>query len=511
MQSFPELRERGFVYVDKTRYIRKLMDDGKYYFLGRPRRFGKSLFISTMRAYFEGRRELFDGLAIADMENEWAAWPVLHIDFTGQDYTVPDSLEHVIGHMLEDWEKEFGITEIAETDNLRFQNIISTAHRLTGKKVIILVDEYDKPLIDTIDYPELQERYRNQLRGIYGNLKKMDPHIRLAFLTGITRFGKLNIFSDINNLRDISLLSEFSGICGVTSEELRKYFHAGIAEFANWRKCTVEEMYEILRVNYDGYHFSPEGSPDIYNPFSLLNALSNKQIGEYWFSTGTPLFLVKRIRSQVLDLEDFNCVEVDFSDIENVPFNMEGDPVPILYQSGYLTIKRYDAETRLIILGYPNREVERGFLRQLMDIYTSPRAIKSAFNILKFKSELQKGDVDGFMERLQAFFASIEYDSFDLLKLEQHYRNVIYLLFKLLGYYCHAEYKTANGRIDLVIENDSYVYVFEFKINKTAREALDQIDSKDYLLPYRFDGRKLIKIGANFTDARKNIDSWLTE
>ena len=371
MQSFPEIRERGFVYVDKTRYIQKLMDDRKYYFLGRPRRFGKSLFISTMKTFFEGRRELFNGLAIAEIEKEWAAWPVLHIDFTGRDYTSNEkSLTETLTRMIELWEKEYNCTNIANDLGARFESVILSAHQKTGKQVIILVDEYDKPLIDTIEYPELQEKFRNQLRGIYGNLKKMDSHIRLAFLTGITRFGKLNIFSDINNLRDISLLPEFSGICGVTSDELRQYFHAGVTEFADWQKCSVEEMYEILRVNYDGYHFSPVGSPDIYNPFSLLNALSGKMIGEYWFSTGTPLFLVKRIRAEVLNLADFNGLELEATDIENVPFNMEGDPVPILYQSGYLTIKGYDCETKLITLGYPNREVETGFLRQLMDVYT---------------------------------------------------------------------------------------------------------------------------------------------
>ncbi len=511
MRSFPEIRERGFVYVDKTRYILKMMDYGKYFFLGRPRRFGKSLFISTLKAFYQGRRELFDGLAVASSDHDWQPVPVLHLDFTGEDYTNQDSLDTVIERMLRDWEMTYGIEDTDPTYASRFRHIIKNAYEKTGQKVVILIDEYDKPLIDTIEHTELQERFRNQLRGIYGNLKKMDEYIRLAFLTGITRFGKLNIFSDLNNLNDISLMPEFSGICGITSDELREYFHPGIAAFADGNKCTVEDMYAQLKLNYDGYHFSPTGSVDIYNPFSLLNSLQRRSIGQYWFGTGTPLFLARRIKSHHINLSELSGVEVTQPEIENVPFNMEGDPVPVLYQTGYLTIKAYDTRTGIITLGYPNREVERGFIDQLMKVYVPASADRTPFGILKFLNDIEKGDAESMMQRLRSLFSSINYDGFNLLDLEQHYQNILYLLFKLLGYYCHTEYRTATGRIDLTVSTDNYIYIFEFKLDKSAREALDQIDAKDYPLPFRADGRQIFRIGANFSSADKNISDYIIE
>ncbi len=511
MQSFPEIRERGFVYVDKTRYILKMMDYGKYFFLGRPRRFGKSLFISTLKAFYQGRRELFDGLAVASSDHDWQPVPVLHLDFTGEDYTNQDSLDAVIERMLRDWEMTYGIEDIDPTYASRFRHIIKNAYEKTGRKVVILIDEYDKPLIDTIEDPELQERFRNQLRGIYGNLKKMDEYIRLAFLTGITRFGKLNIFSDLNNLKDISLHREFAAICGITSEELREYFHPGVVAFADREGCTVEEMYDLLRQNYDGYHFCTTDCPDIYNPFSLLNAMQDKSLGQYWFGTGTPLFLAKRIKSGDVRIEKLNRLHVALNAIENVSPDMKGDPVPILYQSGYLTIKGYERNTRRVTLGFPNREVEQGFLEQLLKLYIPERCDSTAFSIYSFYDDVMDGDAEGFMNRLRCIFADMNYDSFNLLDLEQHYQNVIYLLFKLLGYYCHTEYRTATGRIDLVVSTDSYLYIFEFKLDKSAREAIDQIDAKDYPLPFRADGRQIFRIGANFSSTDKNISDYIIE
>lgn len=340
MQSFPQIRERGFVYVDKSQYIERMFNLGKYFFLGRPRRFGKSLFISMLKAYFEGRREMFDGLAVSHSERDWDSCPVLHLDFTGQDYTESDIvLNETLAHMIDSWERTYDCSLAGASLPIRFQNVIESAHRVTGKEIVILVDEYDKPLLDTIEYPEIQEKFRNTLRGIYGNLKKMDSCIKFAFLTGITRFGKLNVFSDINNLKDISMIKEFSGICGVTSEELRQYFNAGVEDFALANGLSVGEAYDRLRSNYDGYHFSTDLDVDVYNPFSLLNALQDGKIGEYWFATGTPSFLIRRIKSRAIKLEKLSEINVTERQIENVPFDMEGDPVPILYQSGYLTIK----------------------------------------------------------------------------------------------------------------------------------------------------------------------------
>ncbi len=511
MQSFPEIREKNFVYVDKTQYIPMLMKRGKYFFLGRPRRFGKSLFLSMLHAYFEGREELFEGLAISRHEHDWKNFPILHLDFTGRNYTKEGSLDSALDSVLSKYETVYNCHLEGKEPDERFENIISNVYRQTGRKVVILIDEYDKPLLDTIELPELQDMFRNELRGIYGNLKKMDSYIEFAFLTGITRFGKLNIFSDLNNLKDLSMVEDFCGICGITSEELHKYFDSGIEALAKWNNITVEDSYEQLRLNYDGYHFSPKGCPDIYNPFSLLNALQDRAIGQYWFSTGTPRFLARQIKSQAIELEDLNETEVTQRQLENVPFDMEGDTIPILYQSGYLTIKSYNQKNGIITLGYPNREVELGFHEQLMNAYTPGTSTKSAFGLLKFKKDVETGNIEGFMRRLQCLFASISYDSFNLMNLEQHYQNIIYLLFKLLGYYCHAEYRTSTGRIDLMIETDKHIYLFEFKLNRTAQEALDQINCKEYLLPFKFDNRQAYKIGANFCSEKKNLDSWIIE
>lgn len=511
MQSFPEIREKNYVYVDKTQYIPKLMTRGKYFFLGRPRRFGKSLFLSMLHAYFSGRKELFDGLAISRFEHDWKTYPILHLDFTGRNYTKEESLESALNSFLSNYEDIYNCPSSGTEPDERFENIIGHVYKQTGKKVVILIDEYDKPLLDTIGLPELQDKFRNELRGIYGNLKKMDSCIEFAFLTGITRFGKLNIFSDLNNLKDISMVEDFSGICGVTSDELHSYFHRGVGKFAEANEISTTEAYERLRTNYDGYHFSPKGCADVYNPFSLLNALQDKTIGQYWFSTGTPLFLVRQIKSQAIELSDLNEIEVTQRQIENVPFDMEGDPVPILYQSGYLTIKSYNQTNGIITLGYPNREVELGFLEQLLSAYTPKISNSTAFSLLKFNKDVESGDIDGFMQRLQSLFASINYDGFDLLNLEQHYRNVIYLLFKLLGYYCHTEYRTSSGRLDLLVVTGRFIYIFEFKLNKSAEEALAQINRKDYTLPFRLDGRTVYKIGANFSSDKRTLDSWIIE
>lgn len=510
MQSFAEIRERGFVYVDKSQYIEQLFDLGKYFFLGRPRRFGKSLFISMLQAYFEGRRDLFDGLAASRYYYDWEPHPVLHLDFTGQNYTENENvLIKTINAMLEVWERKYGCEVLDETVGTRFQNIIKTAVERTGKKVVILIDEYDKPLLDTIDFPKLQEKYRNELRGIYGNLKNMDTHIKFAFLTGITRFGKLNIFSDINNLNDISMMPQFGGICGITPEELSHFFAPGIESFAETNGMTREEAFEDLRMNYDGYHFSTSLSPDVYNPFSLLKAFQDCRIGEYWFGTGTPSFLVQRIKSGRLELEEYEDVEVEISDIENVSFDLDGDPVPVLYQTGYLTIKGYENRLQIVRLGYPNREVRRGFMRQLLNAYLSDDTNKSEFSIMKFIKDVESGNAELFMERLESLMAGIDYDSINRMTCEQHFQNILYLLFRLMGFRCETEYKTANGRMDMVVGTERFIYVFEFKLNRSAEEALRQIDSKEYLLPFVLDGRKLVKIGANFSTAIKNLDSWI--
>lgn len=508
MQSFPEIRERGFVYVDKSGYIPLLDDYGKYFFLGRPRRFGKSLLLSMLQAYFEGRKELFAGLEVEKYETKWEKRPVLHLDFTGVNYEDEGSLNSALGNIMLNWESKYKISCPETNMGIRFGKIIQTAYEQTGKKVIILVDEYDKPLLDTVKYPERQDKFRNILRGVYGNLKRMDSFIGFAMLTGVSRFGKLSIFSDLNNLKDISMEKDFSGICGITSDELHQYFEPGVQAFADTIKTSVDEAYKTLKSNYDGYHFTEECYPDIYNPFSLMNALQSQKIRDYWFETGTPKHLIDVINNRQFKFQDLEDTEEPVSNIRNVAFDLDSTLVPMLYQSGYLTIKAYDAETDMLRLGYPNKEVRKGFLLYLMSRYTHGNESKSWTDIVRFYNDIKVGNVEDFMQRLQSMFADFNQDGFNLINLEQHYQNVCYLVFRLLGCLANVEYKTSTGRIDMVVQMPDYIYVFEFKRNDKAENALQQIDDKNYPLPFKADGRKVIKIGANFSDKLHGLDSW---
>lgn len=513
LQSFSKIREGGYVYVDKTEYIHSLISTGQYIFLSRPRRFGKSLLISTIEAYFNGRKELFDGLAIADYTSDWEPHPIFHLDFSGNNFESPDSLKKHFNTILSGWEKKYNIS-IIEKDlyGLRFGQIIEEAHRQTGQPVVILIDEYDKPLLETVGNKSLQEEYRNDLRSIYSNLKKQDTHIRFAMLTGVTKFGHLSIFSDLNNLVDISMDEEYSGICGITEDELHKYFHEGVASLADKRSLTVDEAFAKLRENYDGYNFSPEDALDVYNPFSLLNALQKRKISDYWFQTGTPTFLVKMIKTHQISpqlLEDYSIFQ---SDVMNVSFDMKSSLLPVLYQAGYLTIKSSEPEIGLLQLGFPNKEVERGFLNQLWNVYIPDDGYDSEFSIQKFYNDVISGDAEGFMKRLQSLFADFNLDGFNMLRLEQHYQDITFTIMKLLGFMTQVEYKTSSGRIDMIVKTSKYIYIFEFKIDKSALEAIRQINSHDYMIPFQADdNRAIIKIGANFSSTIRSLDSWLIE
>ena len=509
IQNFQEIRENGFVYVDKTRFIRTLVNDGKYYFLSRPRRFGKSLLLSTIHSFFEGRKDLFKGLDIESSENDWNPHPVFHIDLTGRTYDTLGSLIGRLDLLLCQWESEYGIVNTETNVAERFGTLIRTAHNATGQRVVILIDEYDKPLIDTFDMPELQESVRNELKGIYGNLKRMDGHIKFAMLTGVTKFGKLSVFSDINNLNDISLDDKFSDICGVNPDELKRYFQYGVEEFARKQNVTVGRMYELLKDNYDGYHFAID-SKDVYNPFSLLNALYKKRIGRYWFATGTPTFLVKRLKQSGIDLRELEDMEISIHDLENVSYSLSHTKA-LLYQSGYLTIKDYNAEYETVILDYPNREVSQGFLTQLMEIFTDSDSFDSAFSIMKFVDDVKEGRVEDFLRRLQSLYSDIHYDHIDLGNLERHFQNVLYLVMKLMGFYTQSEMRTTDGRIDLLISTPGYLYIIECKIDSSAETALEQINNKKYSIPYQMDGRQIYKIGINFSTTTRTISDWKIE
>ena len=504
------LREDGYVYVDKTGFIEKLIKEGKYYFLSRPRRFGKSLLLSTIEAFYQGRKDLFEGLEISRMEHDWQPHPVLHMAMNANKCQTVHDLEATIESFLYYYEQLYGRNEPSDSLALRFGALIRSAYNKTGKRVVILIDEYDKPLLDSVGNKALQDDLRAILKGFYSNLKNGDQYIQFAMLTGVSRFGKLSIFSDLNNLQDISLSEKYSAICGMTIEEIRDNFDEGVRELADKNKISAEEAYAELKKNYDGYHFSPV-SPDMYNPFSLLNALSSGYIGAYWFSTGTPTFLVRMIRDMQIDLRDLEHTKIKLNNLMDASFDLS-NAIPLMYQSGYLTIRSYDRRFGTVVLDYPNEEVEQGFLDMLMKTYTESRSCRSEFDVSEFVLDVEEGRVDDFMTRLQALFSGYQYDQMDLGNLELHYRNVIYLVMKLMGFYTHAEMRTAAGRIDLLVKTPMYLYLFEFKVNESAQAAMDQINSRDYLLPFRVDGRKIVKVGVNFDDSIRSIATpWIVE
>lgn len=512
LQSFSQIREGGWLYVDKTEYIYQLSSRGKYYFLSRPRRFGKSLLISTIEEYFNGRRDLFEDLAICKYKHDWLPRPVLHLDLSGCKGDSDRSLADFLNDFLSRWESKYGIkTDNSLQPGLRFKEIILRAHGQTGREVVILVDEYDKPLLETIDKPGRQSAFREELRSFYSNLKSQDSHIHFAMLTGVTKLGHLSIFSDLNNLNDISTDRRFSGICGISESELHEYLEEGVTSFALAVDSTVDEIYKILKLNYDGYHFSPIGSEDIYNPFSLLSCIERQWIDDYWFRTGTPTYLIKLIKSRQIALQTLYDIELSLPEIENVSLDMDMSLYPVLYQSGYLTIKGYRPEIRVVRLGFPNREVEQGFFNQLMKVYISPKDEESGFSIHRFYDDVCHGNAEKFMERLKSLFADINHDGFNHIKLEQHYQNICFIVMKLLGFMAEVEYKTSSGRIDMVVRTAEYIYVFEFKMDKTAFEALAQINDKNYLIPFKTDGRQLVRIGANFSSADRNLNEWIVD
>ena len=505
IQSFSEIRQHGYVYVDKTALMYKLLSEGKYYFLSRPRRFGKSLLISTLEAYFLGKKELFEGLAVAEIEKDWVEYPVLHLDLNTEKYDSIEVLNNKLSGSLKLWEDQYGRNESEKSIPMRFEGVIRRAKEKTGRNVVILVDEYDKPMLQAIGNEELQKAYRDTLKSFYGALKSMDGCIRFALLTGVTKFGKLSVFSDLNNLNDISMDHRYYDICGISEEELYRYFEKEINELAQANNQTYEQACQQLKLDYDGYHFTYD-TPGMYNPFSILNTLSKQRYGSYWFETGTPTFLVELLQKTDYNLEEMANVEAD-SDMLGSIFNND-NPIPVIYQSGYLTIKDYDSRFGIYKLGFPNREVEDGFMKYLLQHYTSKNNTSSAFEISRFIADIESGNAEGFMQRLQSFFAGTKFDQI-AKDTENWFQNVVFIVTTLCGLYIDAEHQTSNGRIDLVMKTDKYVYVMELKYDGTPEEALRQIDDKGYALPWQSDGRKVIKVGANFSSELRRLSGWV--
>ena len=507
IQNFEKLRKDGYCYIDKTEKIYELVKTGSYYFLSRPRRFGKSMLISTLNAYFQGKKELFGGLAIEALEKEWKQYPVLHLDLNIEKFDTEDSLNDILNRNLVEWESLYGSDPAEVSLSLRFAGVVKRACLKTGMRTVILVDEYDKPLLQAIAKPELQNRFRNTLKPFYGVLKTMDGYIKFALLTGVTKFGKISVFSDLNNLEDISWDRNYFDICGISEQELQDNFSDDIQALADANGQTFTQACEQLKADYDGYHFYPY-SPGIYNPFSLLNTFKKRQYGRYWFETGTPTYLVELLKSHKYDLYRM-AHEKTTSDVLDSIDASSTNPIPVIYQSGYLTIKGYIPEPRIYELGFPNREVEEGFLKFLLPYYTPLQETEGGFAIWEFISDVKSGDIDSFMKRLQAFLADCPYEM--AKDVELHYQNVLFIVFRLAGLYTQVEYHTSRGRIDLVLQTDSYVYVMEFKLDGSAEQAIAQIEEKQYALPFAKDSRKVYTIGVNFSSETRNIEKWIAK
>lgn len=507
IQNFEKIRRNDYLYIDKTELIYKLVSTGSYYFLSRPRRFGKSLLVSTLKAYFEGKRELFDGLRMAELEKNWNTYPVLHLDLNTEKYDTPEALYNKLDRALRGWEKIYKPDYIEKTLAGRFEEIIKVACEHTGQRVVILVDEYDKPMLQAIGNDELQKEYRNTLKAFYGALKSDDEYIKFALLTGVTKFGKVSVFSDLNNLIDLSTFRDYNSICGITDEEIDTVLHPYVERLAEAQGRSVEDTRQALRRRYNGYHFT-HNSIGIYNPFSLLNTFLRNEFGSYWFETGTPSYLVYLLQKHKYLLSNLT-EEVTTEDILNSIDSTSTNPIPVIYQSGYLTIKDYDPRFKTYTLGFPNEEVETGFLKYLLPFYASVDKIQAPFQITQFVQEIEKGKTDSFLNRLKSFFADTPYE---LVKdLENHYQNVLFIVTKLMGFYVQAEYRTSNGRIDLVLQSNDYTYVLEFKLDGTAEEALQQITDKSYVLPFETGSRKIIRIGLNFSSQTRNIEKWIVK
>ena len=507
IQNFEKIRRDGFFYIDKTALIYSLVKTGSYYFLSRPRRFGKSLLISTLEAYFEGKKELFEGLAIERLEKDWISYPMIHLDLNAKKFDSGADLIRLVDRQLLVYESLYGSCSSDETIDDRFVTLIRLAKEKTGRPVVILVDEYDKPLLQAIGNETLQTEYRNTLKAFYGVLKSMDGFIKFALLTGVTKFGKVSVFSDLNNLKDISMDHRYIEICGITEKEIHENLEPELHDLADAQGMTYEEVCQELKERYDGYHFD-YNTVGMYNPFSLLNTFDSMRFGSYWFETGTPSYLVELLKRDHYDLYRMAHEQTNV-DVLNSIDSTSQNPIPVIYQSGYLTIKDYEKEFGNYTLGFPNKEVEEGFIKYLLPFYSSIDRVESSFQISKFVTEVRTGEVDAFFRRLQSFFADTPYE---LVKdLELHYQNVLFIVFKLVGFYVKAEYHTSEGRIDLLLQTDKYIYIMEFKLKGTAEEALQQIEDKQYALPFAQDSRKLFKIGVNFSNQSRNIEKWIVK
>ncbi len=502
--TFDKIRLNDLFYVDKTRYVYNITHKFNYVFLSRPRRFGKSLLVDTLQCYFEAKKELFKGLALDALEKEWVKYPVLRFDMSTIKSMDPVEVRNNIDSMLGVYEKQYGKEDDSISLGRRLENIIKRAYAETGQKVVLLIDEYDSALLKVVHNKQVFDELREMLRSFYSPIKICDAMLRFGFITGITKFSQLSIFSEINNLKDISILSEYDGICGITKEELFAQCKPDIQAFADGMGCTYDDAANKLTENYDGYHFSG-GMTDVFNPFSLINAFSDKRIGQYWYSTGTPTFLFEQMRHFKAELQDIDNKVVNEDDF-NISPEVAGSALPVLYQSGYLTIKSYNPILNLYTLGFPNKEVKNGFLKAFLPTVSNiPVAVGNSM-LVSVVQALYADDIDTALTHIKAYIAAIPY--YYENKKEPAFQTIMYLILTLLGQNMKVEVPFAAGRTDAILETTNTVYIIEYKVDKSADEALKQIEDKHYADPYAADKRRILKVGVNFSTESRTIESW---
>lgn len=515
IQSFDQLIEDGYVYIDKTDMVYSLVTEGKIYFLSRPRRFGKSLLVSTLENYYLGRKELFKGLAIEKLEKDWNVYPVFHVDFNSTNFSNPGELEEKLNFYVSEWERKYGLYGRYDTLGIgdRFAEVIRVAHETTGRRAVVLIDEYDKPVLDVLDVDsDLEYRHRNVLKVFYSVFKGADAHLQFVLLTGVTKFSQVSVFSGFNQPKDISLDARYETLCGITQEEMEIYFHKSIEKMAMEYQCTVDEIKVRLKEKYDGYHFSKRMT-DVYNPFSLLNAFDRVSMENYWFSTGTPTYLIRLLshfRENMNELTGKYYRQEEFVDYKA---DVER-PLPMIYQSGYLTIKDYDMRRDRFLLDFPNNEVKSGFIIAVASSYLNPHTHLTGW-IDDVVDAMEAGEPDKLRELFTSFLASVPYTmrrKDNEVERERYFQYTFYLIMRMISVYTvYIEKIQSQGRVDCIVETDNYVYIFEFKLDGTAQDALLQIDEKGYALEYASDNRRIFKIGASFSSETGTIADWLCE
>ena len=512
IQTFDKIRQGGYLYIDKTKYIYEITHPGQYVFLSRPRRFGKSLLMSTFDSYFRGRKDLFKGLAIEKLEKDWTEYPVLHFDLSDiKKGTVEDFGENV-NSSLASMEGEFGIAKTSDNPGTRLKDLVERIYNKTGKQVVLLFDEYDAPLLTVLHDPERLETMRTELQSFYSPIKKLDPYLRFVFITGITEFSQLSIFSQLNNLNNISMLPQYAAMCGITIKELEDNFQEGIAVLAEKYHYSHKQVIDKLLYHYDGYHFA-EDSEGVLNPFSLLSAMNNRKFNNYWFSTGTPTFLVNMMRKFHTDLTEIDGSKAMQEDFDAPTENMH-NVLPLFYQSGYLTIKDYNPRSGMYTLGYPNEEVKVGLMRILIPFYVQSDPVPASNACWDISEALMDGDIDKALAAARSYFASIPYQENtlkDAPTTEGHFTAMLYVMFSFLNRYVYSQVRNAKGRLDILIKTDTTIYVMELKLDGDLNKALKQINEKDYTIPYQTDGRKVVKVAINFSTEERTIKEWKIE